>query len=419
MSIAPRRIIVASLGSHGDVHPFIALSQALQARGHDVRLIAPATYEELAKSEGLTFVPIGNPELFEYHSSRPELWHPTRGFEVVAEAVGALLEPYYTAIVQNHQPGKTILVLSSLALSGRVAQEVLNVPTITVHLSPAILRSARNPAKTPPVPVASWMPRVWNRFIFRMVDLLIVDRVLARPLSEFRKSLGLPPVHRILNQWIHSPDRVIGLFPPWFAPPPDDWPAQTVLTGFPLYDEADVTPLDPELQDFLKAGEPPLAFTPGSAMRHGDEFFAVAVDVCRKLGRRGLLLSRHDRHMPADLPAGVRHVAYVPFSRLLPHCAALIHHGGIGTSAQALAAGIPQLVVPMSHDQPDNAMKLHELGVAEIVPAGRFSTARATVAISRLMDSNHRAACLEIKKRFVGADPISETATLIEGVIRD
>jgi UDP:flavonoid glycosyltransferase YjiC (YdhE family) len=229
----------------------------------------------------------------------------------------------------------------------------------------------------------------------------------------------LPPVHRILNQWIHSPDRVIGLFPPWFAPPPDDWPAQTVLTGFPLYDEADVTPLDPELQDFLKAGEPPLAFTPGSAMRHGDEFFAVAVDVCRKLGRRGLLLSRHDRHMPADLPAGVRHVAYVPFSRLLPHCAALIHHGGIGTSAQALAAGIPQLVVPMSHDQPDNAMKLHELGVAEIVPAGRFSTARATVAISRLMDSNHRAACLEIKKRFVGADPISETATLIEGVIRD
>ncbi len=113
--------------------------------------------------------------------------------------------------------------------------------------------------------------------------------------------MGLPPVKRIFNGWMHSPDRVIGIFPPWFGPPAADWPPQTVLTGFPLYDEADITPIDPQLEKFLDDGPPPIAFTPGSAMRHGQRFFTVAVRVCRMLGRRGLLVSRHTEHVPAEL----------------------------------------------------------------------------------------------------------------------
>ncbi|MGD0387529.1 MAG: glycosyltransferase [Tepidisphaeraceae bacterium] len=408
------RILIAALGSHGDVHPFLAMGQTLRGRGHDVRIIAPAMYETLANSLGLQFVPVGSVELFERHAARPELWRPVRGFGVMAEAVADLIEPYYDAIERNHQRGATGLVLSSLVLGGRVAQEALGIPAVSVHLSPAILRSLQSPAKTPPLPVSGRLPGWWNRLVYWAVDALVMDRALAGPLNDFRRSLGLPPVKRLFNGWVHSPDRVIGLFPDWFAPPPRDWPRQTVLSGFPLYDESDVIGVDPDIEKFLMAGQPPIAFTPGSAMRHGERFFAEALRTCGILGCRGVLLSRHAQHVPANLPPEVRHVDYVPFSRLLPDCAALVHHGGIGTAAQGLAAGIPQLVVPMAHDQPDNAARLKRLGVAEVLPARRFRAAPAAAALKLAMDEFHRAACVSIKQRLAAENPLAKTAEIIE-----
>src|SRR5262249_34229253 len=158
--------------------------------------------------------------------------------------------------------------------------------------------------------------------------------------------------------WWHSPQLVIGMFPQWFAQPQPDWPKQTVLSGFPLYDEPEITPIDAELESFLRAGEPPIAFTPGSAMWAAEEYFEQGVQTCIRWNRGGLLLTRHRDHFPARLPPGVIHVHYAPFSDLLPRCAGFVHHGGIGSSAQALAAGVPQLVTPFAHDQPDNAFRL-------------------------------------------------------------
>jgi rhamnosyltransferase subunit B len=414
MSSSPIRVLIAALGSHGDVHPFLGLGQTLAARGHEVRLIAPAMYEVMARLVGLQFVPIGTVEQFERHSSRADLWHPRKGFQVMAEATGEFLGDYYRAITENCEPGRTILVLSSLALAGRVAQEVMGVPAVTVHLSPSVLRSHLKPAKTPPLPLAECMPAWWNRMIFAAVDFLVIDPTLGGPVNKLRASIGLGPVKRIFDSWIHSPDRVIGLFPEWFAAPAVDWPAQAVLTGFPLYDEADILPLDLELGRFLDSGEAPIVFTPGSAMRHGERFFVAAVEACRILGQRGLLVSMHDRHLPKRLPTEIRHVKYAPFSRLLPRCAAIVHHGGIGTSSQALAAGVPQLAMPMGFDQADNAVRLKRLGVAEVLPAQRFSARRAAVLLERVMDPIHRGNCLVVKKRFEGQKPLEKTADLIE-----
>ena len=110
------------------------------------------------------------------------------------------------------------------------------------------------------------------------------------------------------------------------------------------------------------AGEPPIVFTPGSAMYHGQDFFRASVEACKQLNRRGILLTRHAEQIPADLPATIRHFSYAPFSLLLPRAAALVHHGGIGTSAQAMAAGCRQLITPFAHDQFDNADRLRRLG---------------------------------------------------------
>jgi rhamnosyltransferase subunit B len=407
-------MLVAVLGSHGDVHPLLAVARALRDRGHDVIFIAPAMYENLAQAAGLKFIPVGTWEQFERLSSNPDLWHPTRSFRVIAEGTAELFKPFFRAITENHEPGRTILVLSTLLLAGRVAQEVLGAPAVTIHLSPGIIRSVESPPRIPPLPTAAWAPKWWNRLTYRAVDFLVVDREMATRLNAFRASVGLGPVKRVFEQWIHSPDRVIGLFPPWFAPPPGDWPPQMVLTGFPLYDEADLTPVDPKLEEFLEAGESPIAFTPGSAMRQGQRFFAAAAETCRLLSRRGLLVSRHLEHVPANLPPNIRHVEYAPFSRLLPRCASIVHHGGIGTSAQSLAAGIPQLAMPMAHDQNDNAARLHRLGVAETISVRRFSPKSAAEALDRVMDPAHRGVCMAIQRKLAAENPVVKTAELIE-----
>jgi rhamnosyltransferase subunit B len=307
--------------------------------------------------------------------------------------------------------------MSTLVFGGRIAQEKLGLRGVTVHLSPAILRSAIDPARVPPLPVARWTPAWWNRMAYWFCDALVVDRALGPRMNDFRRKVGLEPVKRIFNGWIHSPDRVIGLFPEWFAPPPPDWPPQTILTGFPLYDEADVTEVDAELEKFLSEGDKPIAFTPGSAMRHGNEFFATAVETCRILGRRGILLSRHEQHVPEDLPGEILHVGFAPFSRLLPRCAAIVHHGGIGTSSQALAAGIPQLVIRMAFDQADNAARLKRLGVSETLPARQFSAGRAARLLEKILDKEHAAACRAINQKLAGERPLEKTIEIVEGAL--
>lgn len=410
----PFRILIAALGSHGDVHPFVGLAAALRRRGHDVTLIAPAIFEQLTKSVDLDFAPIGTIEQFQQWTQDAALWRPIRGFHLIAERCGQLAEPYYREIAQRVERGRTVLVLSTLVFGGRIAQEKLRIPAVSVHLSPAIFRSVQSPPRTPPLPVAPGMPAWWNRSVYAIADALLIDRAMGRALNAFRTTLDLPAVSGILRNWIHSPDRVIGLFPDWFAPPQPDWPKQTVTTGFPLYDESDVTPIDASLEKFLSEGDAPIAFTPGSAMRHGKKFFTAAVHACQSLGRRGVLLSRFPDHIPANLPAGIRHVEYAPFSRMLPCCAAIVHHGGIGTTAQALASGVPQVAMPMAHDQFDNAARMKRLGVGEVLPMRKCSGASLAGALRNAMDDSHRADCAAVKQRFESDDSLPRTVEWIE-----
>jgi len=260
-----------------------------------------------------------------------------------------------------------------------------------------------------------WAPRPLMRGIFRLINGA-VDSLIAPAINELRGELGLPSVRGVLSHYWHSPQRVIGLFPEWFAAKQPDWPAQLELTGFPLYDEPDLSPISPELERFISAGEPPIAFTPGSAMWQGKRFFEASVDACVRLNRRGLLLTRHRDHLPQTLPPNVIHVHYAPFSQLLPRCAAFVHHGGIGSTAQALAAGVPQLLTPFTHDQPDNAARVVKLGCGTVLPPRRYSGARAAGALGRLIGNQAViAACHATRGRFAGdVDPVDRACDLIE-----
>ena len=213
------------------------------------------------------------------------------------------------------------------------------------------------------------------------------DAILGSAARELCTEHGLPPAHHITSRWWHSPQRVIGLFPEWFAPPQPDWPNRVFLTGFPLYDEKGAAEVPTDVARFLDTGTPPVVYTAGSANLQATRFYAASVEASQLLGRRAILLTRYREQLPASLPDGVRHFDYVPFSQVLHWSAAVVHHGGIGIAAQGLAAGRPQLIMPMTFDQPDNARRLVGLGVARTLHPRAFRGTAVAHAIDTLLGS--------------------------------
>jgi rhamnosyltransferase subunit B len=412
-------VLLVAIGSHGDVHPFVGLGLALRARGHHVEILAQGAFESLVTGAGFPFIPFGTADEYRQMALNPDLWHPVRGFKLIVEfGVLPTIQPIYDAVADfwaRHPHDETVVVASCLAFGARIAQEKLGLPLVSAHLSPAIFRSVYDDTKFSGMFLPDWLPRPIKRFQYWVGNRTVVNRYGTRPFNAIRAGYGLGPIRNLFGAYMHSPEQVICFWPEWFAPPQPDWPPNVRLTGFPLYDEGDVAPLSADLQRFLEAGDPPIAFTPGSANWQGRHFLTESAEACRLLGRRGILLTRHREHVPDPLPPGVIHVDFAPFSRLLPRCAAVVHHGGIGSAAQGLAAGVPRLAMPMAHDQLDNATRLKRLGVARWVAPKRFRAPRIAEALGELLASpGVRRSCANVAARIRGTDALGSACTLVE-----
>lgn len=409
------RILIFPMGSAGDVHPFIGVGKALQARGHDVQVATNSFFESSVTRAGLEFIEIGSKDEFEAVTADPNLWHPQRAFEtIIHKGVERTYERVLRVVKDRHRPGETVLVSSTLGFAARNARDKLKLPLVTVHLAPAVFLSRhRMPLITGGI-APQWGPG-WLKALQWWIGGRLTDRTVLPGLNAFRRENDLPPVRDVVRRWWHSPDRVIGLFPEWYAPPQPDWPAQTRLTGFPLFDDGTARPMLDELARFLNDGPPPVVFAPGSAMAHGWEFFGEAVKALKLTGMRGVLQSGYPETIPSGLAGRAIHVEYAPFSELFKRSAALVYHGGIGTCAQALRAGIPHLVQYMAHDQLDNASRVRDLGVGEGVAPREFKAEGIARSIYGLLsDSSVRDACARVTRRFASEEWMEETCALIE-----
>jgi rhamnosyltransferase subunit B len=409
-------LILCGLGSSGDVHPFVGLGRELARRGYRVTLLAAGYFRDLVERAGLGFVDPWPEADFRDTIRDERIWHPLRGPRTILDrAVRPLLEPVHRIILERQSPGSTLVVGSSLAFGARVAQESHGIPLVTVHLSPVLFRSSFAGSRLPGLFVHVGPP--WfRRAQWRLVDTLVADPAIRPWLNAFRSRFGLPPARRIWGEWMHSPLAVLGMFPKWFAPPQPDWPPRTRLTGFPLYSEEGV--VEPSAADaaWVEA-ERPLVFTPGSANVFGHAFFAAAADACRRLGRPGLLLTRFPEQVPGTLPAGVRHCDFLPFRWLLRRATALVHHGGIGSASQALAAGIPQVIMPLAFDQFDNAARIERLGVGgSLVPRRFTGPAVARVLDDLLGDAGVHGRCAAVATQLAGDEGLVQAADAIERV---
>jgi UDP:flavonoid glycosyltransferase YjiC (YdhE family) len=185
----------------------------------------------------------------------------------------------------------------------------------------------------------------------------------------------LPAVNRaLLIDGQFSPLGTLALFDPWLAAPQTDWPARTVVCGAALYDATDpqnaTTSAEEDVERFLAAGPPPVVFALGSsAVWLARDYWEHAIAACVSLGVRGLLLT--GAPLQQQLPAQVAAFDYLPYSRVFPRAAAVVHQAGIGTLSFALRSGRPQLLTPAGFDQPDNAARAARLGVGRVLPFRR------------------------------------------------
>ena len=411
------RVLLIPVGTAGDVHPHVGLALALRGRGHDVTLATSAYFSPLIARLGLRFVPLGTVEQYQTLTAHPDLWHHLKGLNVLGGALQIVSADLYRVVREHGVGDDTVVIAPGLAFAVRTAQDTLGIRLVTTHLQPSCFHSVhRSPVLHSALQRTNALPRVLKRLLFALIDR-VADRALGPAVNTHRQELGLGRVRHITSRWWHSPTCVIGMFPDWFASVQPDWPPHVHLTGFPLYDERDATAVPADVAAFLDAGDPPVVFVAGSGNRQAARFFQAAADACGQLGRRGLLLTRYREQLPAQMPAGVRHFDYVPFTEVLPRAAALVHHGGIGSAAQALAAGVPHLVMPMTFDQPDNADRLRELGVARVLSRARFRGPAVARELEQLLGSTETAArCRTLAQRLSGVNGLRAACEVIEQV---
>ncbi len=404
------------MGSHGDVHPFLGLALQMQKRGHGVSIATNGLFRDLIERHGIEFHEVGTAEEAERIQGNPDVWHPRRGLVLLARQ---MILPYirrqFEVANSLSRARNTTLVGSALGFGVRFAHEVHGFPYATLHLQPSVLwsrfaspRLARLTWMSPNAPV--WLKQC-QYFAGRW---LLMDRHILKDCNAIRESSKLAPI-RTCSELLHSPQRVCAMFPEWYAPTQPDWPVNVVHTGFPLWDENDTDPLPSNVREFLDSGSPPIVFTPGTGNSQARTFFKAAVGAIQRTGQRGIFLTRHTEHLPEFSDATIRHFEYVPLKKLMPHAAAIVYHGGIGTLSQALVGGIPQLVVPMAFDQPDNSERILRLGVGTRLWPSQCNAALMAQKLKHLLESQSiQLASKEIAKRLIANDGLKKTCDHLE-----
>lgn len=379
-------IVLLPFGSAGDVFPFLWLGRQLQARGHRVTVVVACVFEEIVRKTGMDVIPMGTPEIFDRFISDPRVWQLFHGTKLVFEFAGESTEPIHEALENLVKNGRKpdLLMAPCTVFGARLFREKHGVPLITVHVQPAVLISAHEtPVLFPGMQHFRKLPLRLRQWLVRLPNP--ADRWSAPPVREACARHGVPPPQSLWWDWAESPDGVLALFPEWFAKPQPDWPEPLYQWDFPLEDIATEHPLSPEVRAFLEAGEKPIVFTPGSANIQARRFFEVAHAAVTALNRRAIFVTRKLDQLPPHLPASILPVEYAPFSALIPHASVFVHHGGIGTLSQGFAAGVPQLLMAMAHDQPDNAHRLEQLGAGIGLTPRTFTPKRVEAALRRLL----------------------------------
>jgi UDP:flavonoid glycosyltransferase YjiC (YdhE family) len=418
-------IVLTTFGSHGDLYPYLAIARGLKARGHDPIVATSAGYEKTVREHGIDFRPL-RPDLLDPEAMRDEMrfvMDEQHGTELVIKrwVLPALRDSLADTLAAAE--GASLLVSHLLTFATPLVGELRGIPWVSTALQPSALFSVHDPphlAQTARFAryrfLGSWFWRLYRQLIERIM------RPWFTPLDAFRAELGLPPLATLPLIGGHSPSLVLALFSPVLAKPQPDWPPHVVVAGFPFRAPPEVPALSEELESFLAEGPPPVVFTLGSAaVMSPGTFFEVSSEAAARAGCRAVLIvGREAPDMVLHSSADIIAVDYAPHATLFPRAAINVHQGGIGTTAQAMRAGKPMLVVPFAHDQPDNAHRVERLGISRTIPRGSYTPERAANALRRILsDPVYSTRAGEVRRQIQQEDGVARACDAIEILLRD
>lgn len=379
------RITLVTGGTRGDVQPYVALGKGLREAGHGVRLLTSDNFAPLVAEAGLAFTPTGaNVE----ELLRSDEWRKTlAGGNMLAIRTRMQAEMQRRAVgtgprLRETLAGSDLLVAGIAGLGGAfTVAELLGIPIVQAYVTPFTPTRAFPSPLTPALPLGG----VLNRPSFGLMQQILWQMSRTGDVVA-RRELGLPKGSPFgpFRALARRTEPILHGYSERVVPRPADWPANTLVTGYWFFDAADGWTPPPELAAFLDAGEPPVYIGFGSMFAGDPEEAGRAVlAALARTGRRGVLAAGWGGLAATELPETVHAIDSVPHSWLFPRMAAVVHHGGVGTTAAALRAGTPSVIVPFSVDQPYWGRRVAELGVGPPpIPRKRLTAGRLGAAIA-------------------------------------
>jgi UDP:flavonoid glycosyltransferase YjiC (YdhE family) len=395
------KVILATFGSFGDVRPFLLMAHDIQKHGHEALLIANPYFKQRVEQECIPFRAAGTVE--DYVAAATPAAATSNRFKDQGEQIAAsrrlfnhmFMNPVKDTcdIISGEQTEDTVVLGHFFAYGAKLAAEKHGLPFANICLSPHWLKGFQKPMG---------IPAALKRFAANGSARFIDGQLFTKPFNSLRAEYGLGPLETGSARWMFG-GQTLCLFPRWFPDFQLEDGLQVDFAGFPLADE-EMEALPAGVMEFLGRQEAPIVFTPGSAVTDAPAFFNAALAALKQLGKPGIFLTGSAESIPRSLPENVLHAGYVPLGLLLAHCGAIVHHGGIGTAAQALACGTPQLICHRMDEQRENGRLLNNMGVCAQLPWGRCNGEALAGRLSGLLgDPQIRVNCAKAKGKALRA----------------
>jgi len=414
-----KRILIATIGSLGDLHPCLTLAVELRRRGHQVEISSTPYYRPRVESLGIAF-----------RRLRPD-WDPTdqnviRKCEDIKKGPEVLYRRMLLPELRNTYQDllsaashADLMVTGELVYASPLVAEKLGLRWVSLILSPFSFFSSYDPSFMVNVPNLIHL-RKFGASAYRMGLNLgrLLTRHWSQPVRALRRAEGLRPKCDPVFRDKFSPNLVLALFSRCLAQPQRDWPKQTIQPGFLFFEDKNRdTNLPQGLSNFLERGEPPIVFTQGSTAVHNPgHFYEISAAAAKLLQRRAILIGTGP--VPPMAAPDILTVQYAAYSQVFPRASVNVHQGGSGTTGEALRSGRPMLIVPYGWDQPDNASRVQRLGAGLHVARKDYTVANAAQALGKLLQMPSFSDCAaEVRTRLAAENGLTTACTAIESVL--
>lgn len=396
------KIIIVTLGSVGDINPFIWMGRVLSKAGHHLVFLTNPYYKKLITDEGFEFHAVGTTDDY-YIATSPPI---TTGNKFKDKGIGVVtikrlfnymyLKPSKDIydVVNRIKTPDTIILNHFCVYGAKIAAEKLKINNINISLSPHWLRTFK---------AVDGFSTLMESKLVKVTNNFIDNQLLKKPINNIRRELGLQPLRKSSAEWMFEGTNWC-LFPEWLLQFKLSNDLNADFVGFPESLNRENN-LPDDVINFLSTHEKPILFTPGTAFRKNKDFFSEAVLTLRKMSKPGIFLTKFKEALPEELPDNIIHAEYLPLEQLLDKSCAIVHHGGIGTSSEALKAGIPQLICYRMDEQKENARAIKALGVSYELPFEEFDSGLLVKCLKMICSKDVLVKCNEIKEKLKMDDP--------------